>query len=218
MRLPAATNLNPIIPRDPVYHYVLVPGTHDCDPTQARPMPLSPSFPMTLSITLLSCCAPIHRFQTSPSFTPIIRARVRFWTGRGEISCPGPHRTWGWGMKFRPALPCNMQGPRRETGLGSTCEGPPGALQQGPAGICGATPYIWCPTRVPVFCRAPSGAPLLRVNLVPEMRISGVCQALNICWIAKDSEYSPSGACQELNMHWKCGLPAYLKLLKYAES
>ena len=36
--------------------------------------------------------------------------------------------------------------------------------------------------------------------------------------IAKDGEYSPSGACQELNMHWKCELPAYLRLLKYAGS
>ena len=37
-------------------------------------------------------------------------------------------------------------------------------------------------------------SPLLRVNLASAMRISGVCKAINICRIAKDSEYSPSGA------------------------
>ena len=111
-------------------------------------MPLCPSFPMTLSITLLSCCAPIHPFQTSPSFTPIIRASVRFWTGRGEISCPAPHRTWGRGMKFMPAPP------RRA----ATCGAPDGeqgggALERPHPVHCNGAPLVFAVPR-PI-----SGAP-----------------------------------------------------------
>ena len=46
-----------------------------------------------------------------------------------------------------------------------------------------------------VFCRAPSKAPLIVVNFLPEMIISGSCQAINICQIVKDGKYLPSGMC-----------------------
>ena len=106
-----------------------------------------------------------------------------FASGRGgaKNSVPAPHRTRGRGMKFRPRPAPQRAGPRTGNGAGDHLTGPawgtatgPRRYLRGPACFSGAPPYIWCPARVPVFCRqgvkcrprpapprhSPSGAPL----------------------------------------------------------